>query len=125
MDEIYEYKKITNKHMTVYRIHMNNGNSKGGWYRQITSMEAFVENIGTRWYNNFYLKSIDTRVISRCDHLDKEGWLRINNYIEGCDKYTISYKAFDSVWDFYGYINYNHKNKSKKQLDNLIVNWRD
>lgn len=111
--------------MFVYNITIEDGNPKGGWYRQLTSIESLVENIGKRWYNEFYLKRKDFRVISRCDKYDEEGWLLINNYLDNKERYTIEHKHFNSVWDFYSHIGYDYKDKSKKQLDNLIVKWRD
>lgn len=125
MEEVYKYKKVSGKVMTVYNITIKDGAPRGGWYRQITSMESFVENIGKHWYHKFYLKKRDFRVISRCDRYDEEGWLRINSYLDEQEQYSIQHKHFESVWDFYDYIGYDYKNKSKRQLDNLIINCRD
>lgn len=125
MEGTYKYKKVSDKVMTIYNITIKDGNQKGGWYRQLTSIESFVENIGKHWYNKFYLKKKDFRTISRCDKGDMGGWLLINSYLDEQEHYSIEHKYFESVWDFYNYIGYDYKNKSKRQLDNLIINWRD
>ena len=125
MEEIYKYKKVSDKIMTIYNITIKDGNPKGGWYRQLTSIESFVENIGKRWYDKFYLNQNDFRIISRCDKGDVDGGLLINSYLDEQEHCSIEHKHFESVWDFYDHIGYDYKNKSKRQLDNLIVNWRD
>ena len=123
MEKIYKYKKVSDKVMTVYNITIKDGNLKGGWYRQLTSIESFVENILNRWYDKF--RNTEHTVFGRCDKEDEEGWLRINSHLDEHEQYSIENKHFESVWDFYEYIGYDYKNKSKGQLDNLIINWRD
>lgn len=125
MEEIYKYKYVEDRTMFVYHINISDKDRRGGWYRQLTSIETLVSKIGKRWYNNFYLKSKDKRVFNRYDWEDGQSWLRINKYLEETDKYNIVNRYFDSVWDFYEYIGYDYKNKSVKQLDNLIMNWRN
>lgn len=90
--------------MTIYNITIKDGNQKGGWYRQLTSIESFVENIGKHWYNKFYLKKKDFRTIYRCDKGDMDGWLLINSYLDEQEHYSIEHKYFESVWGFYNYI---------------------
>lgn len=123
MEGVYRYKKVSGKVMTVYNITIKDGNPQGGWYRQLTSIESLVENILNRWYDKF--RNTEHTVFGRCDKGDADGWLRINSYLDEQEQYSIQNKSFNSVWDFYNYIGYNYKNKSKKQLDNLIMNWRD
>lgn len=126
MEGIYKYKKVSDKVMTIYNITIKDGNQKGGWYHQLTSMKSFVENIGKHWYNKFYLKKKkDFRNISRCDKGDMDGWLLINSYLDEQEHYSIEHKYFESVWDFYNYVGYDYKNKSKRQLDSLIMKWRE
>lgn len=123
MQKVYSYKKVTDTIMYVYLINISDGHANGGWYRQLTSIYAFSENILNRWYNKFLNTGIT--IFGRCDEMDVDVWTRINKYLDEQEKYTVEYKSFDSVWDFYNYIGYDYKNKSKKQLDNLIINWRD
>ncbi len=125
MEGIYKYKYVQDRTMFVYHISISDKDERGGWYRQLTSIEALVSKIGKRWYNKFYLKSKDKRVVSRYDWEDGQGWLRINKYLEETNKYNIINRYFGSVWDFYEYVGYDYKNKSVKQLDNLIMNWRN
>ena len=121
MERIYKYKSCHELVMTVYRILMDESH-KGGWYRQITIMETFVENIMDRWYNNYHLKRKGHRCpISRADDLDIKHWLQANEYLGGSEKQCeVIYKDYQSVYEFFDAIGFDYKNKSVKQLDKII-----
>lgn len=98
------------------------GHPLGGWYRQLVSMESFVARIGDRWFEKHMKTGVN--VFSRSDIVTEESWTRINSMLPQ-EKFKVEYKDFESVWDFYKHIGYDHKNKSKKQLDFLVTNWKD
>ncbi|UYD59230.1 hypothetical protein HPMBJEAJ_00115 [Aeromonas phage avDM6] len=57
----------------------------------------------------------------RCEYNDNE---RLNISIGEENYYRNQEISFDSVWDFYDHIGYNHKDKTMKTLDKLITNWK-
>lgn len=75
-----------------------------------------------RWYDKH--RNSGLTVFSRCDNLDIKHWSGVNSVLPE-ENFKVEYKDFESVWDFYKYIGHDHKNKSKKQLDFLITNWKD
>lgn len=125
MDRIYTYKFYDHPITQLYKIRIADGNPKGGWYRQLTSIEGFAERILDRWYNNHHLKRRATRgVFGRYDRTCESDNERMNKAIGEIDFYRNQEINFDSVWDFYDHIGYNHKDKTMKTLDNLILNWK-
>lgn len=124
MERVYKYKKCNDNIMYCYNIKISDENKKGGWYVQLISISAFEHKILNRWYDK-QRKFGNITVFGKADKEDVEGWLRINKFLDDEEKYNVVDRFFDSVWDFYEYIGYNYKNKSVKQLDNLIMNWRN
>ncbi|QAY01377.1 hypothetical protein ZPAH1_orf00363 [Aeromonas phage ZPAH1] len=125
MDKVYTYKFYDHPVTQLYKIRIYDGHPKGGWYRQLTSIESFVNRILDRWNDHFYSKGlIKTGVFDRhdrCEALDNE---KMNSVIGKENYYRDQEIYFDSVWDFYDHIGYNHKDRSMKTLDNLIINWK-
>lgn len=99
------------KGRTLYRyiISKADGDKRGGWYTQTASISSFCDRILNRWHD----KHMDS--VENIFSLDKT----IDPYYT-----TVTNRHFESVWDFYDYIEYNHKDKTKKQLDKLISGWK-
>ncbi|QMV28948.1 hypothetical protein AP1_0241 [Aeromonas phage AP1] len=123
MDKVYTYKFYEHPITQLYRIRIYDGHPKGGWYRQLTSIEGFVGRILNRWYDK-HMGVIDKGVFGRYDPCDSGNNERMNKAIGETDYYKNQEIYFDSVWDFYEHIGYNRGDKKVSTLDNLIINWK-
>lgn len=113
MDGEYSYRKLINpEELHIYRITMADNHPQGGWYSQLTSMDSFLRRIGGRWYNQFRARGLF--IIQRGG----------DDYPPGKAPYKILEHHFTSVWDFYKWIGFDYKDKTVRQLDKLITEWR-
>ncbi|ADQ53198.1 hypothetical protein 65p190 [Aeromonas phage 65] len=125
MDKVYTYKFYDHPITQLYHIRIADGHPKGGWYVQLTSIESLVGRMLNRWYDHHYLKGkTQTGVFGRYDRSEYHDNERLNISIGEENYYRNQEISFDSVWDFYDYIGYNHKDKTMKTLDKLITNWK-
>jgi hypothetical protein len=121
MKRTYEYKEIVSRlHYIQHYINIQDGDPEGGWYRQLTSIEAFVNRLLDRWHNKFYLKCKHKNVEIRFRRWEPDTLHTISFYKSlGCT--VLHEKVYhNSVWDFYRYIGFDHKNKTMKHLDQFL-----
>lgn len=96
-----------NKHV----IHVPE-NVRGGKYQQLLSIDAFHGRILYYWYNTYRNKHKHSRLrFSRNRDTRFLEFLTLLHTIE-----------HDSVWLFFDYIHYDHKNKSKSHYKEFINN---
>lgn len=114
MQGTYHYRKLVHPtELHVYHIQMSDDHAMGGWYCQLTSMDSFVRRIGARWQQVHRAHGLC--IIQQGDGQD---------YPSGQAPYQIVEHYFESLWDFYKWIGFDHKNKTLCQLDKLITQWR-
>lgn len=111
MKRTSHYTITKDKTIFVYTITKSDGDKRGGWYTQTSSISSFCERLLNRW-DDKHKNSVDSILL-----LDS---------IRGIDDLydEVVRLEFNSVWDFYDFIGYNHKDKTLKTLDNLIQNWK-
>lgn len=125
---------IKNEDSNEYVVHIINtedNNPNGGWYRQITALEGMVERSSKRWFD-FWNGRKNYKSFVRFDRWNKT---EEKIYLEQREKYIKLFnkeetdKLFpelnkinhNSVWDFFEYIDYDHKNKKVSNIDKLII----
>lgn len=121
MKRDYKYVQyLSDRDLVVHTINIDDMEIRGGWYRQLTSIEAFTDRLLDRWYCSYHCKSkkgfrATFQKYNESDHRDL--------YIDGKPVYvyTRRHVKWNSVWDFYNHIGYNHKDRSVKQLDKYIL----
>ena len=119
--------------MTMHRINIDyhKKDKRGGWYRQVGAMEGFHSRLTKRFSNHWYTKkryhngpySLYSRADSMdieglkifCNTMNKHGKKRTRDYYS-----TIRWVNWATIWDFFDYIGYDHKNKSVKEIDKFI-----
>jgi hypothetical protein len=119
--------------MTMHRINIDyhKKDKRGGWYRQVGSMDGFINRLTKRFSDYWYTKEhyhLEPHVrYNRADHMDieslkifcntmnKSAKKRTRNYYP-----TIRWMNWATIWDFFDYIGYDHKNKSVKEIDKFI-----
>ena len=116
----------------IHLINARNGNSRGGWYRQIGAKEGMIERSLERWYDHWHEKKYKTHETSVRFQRWNDSEARIyessrQRYIETrgleiADELYPEYETIehDSVWDFFDYIGYDYKNKKVGNTDTLI-----
>lgn len=101
---------------TFHKISVKEGDSRGGWSRQVLSLSATLRKAAKR-FSSFWYRKPDSM-----EHLTKYHWsseYELNNLDLPGFRFTI--KEHSSVWDFYKAIGYDHKNKSVKQIDKVLL----
>ena len=104
---------------------------KKGWYTQVSAAEGMIERASKRWFYHWNKKSDKFKTSVKFDRWqssDEKKYLKmqsdsIKNYgkIEGLSIYPKFTKInHESIWDFFDYINYDHKNKKVSNTDTLI-----
>lgn len=120
MINTYKYvQKLSDHDLIFHNIKMCDMEIRGGWYRQLTSLESFVDRLSERWYYSFqkknkynYQPTIQRDAVEYTDLYYEGNPIWVWNKTE---------KYWNSVWDFYDHLGYNHKDKSVKQLDKFIL----
>lgn len=119
------YEGVGREQRTIHTIKVPDEHPRGGWYRQMTSFSGFHHRALNRWHDYWREKYYDTHPNARIrfhdwDEVSEGIWedARKANNIEWPEPIEITH---ESMWDFYDYIGYNHKNKSVKQIDEILI----
>ena len=125
---------IKNEDSNEYVVHIINTEDnypKGGWYRQITALEGMIERASKRWfdfwngkenYKSFVRFSRWNKTEEKIYLKQRESYIKLFNK-EETDKLfpELNKINHNSVWDFFEYIDYDHKNKKVSNMDKLII----
>jgi hypothetical protein len=115
---------------TVHTIELDD-NANGGWYKQITSIEAMIDRSSNRWFYHWHKKHNQTHQsklrFNRWRNDDEELYLIQRKNLSNTSL-ELSLKLFpeqnkihhNSVWNFFHYIKYDHKDKKVRNIDSLI-----
>jgi hypothetical protein len=121
---------ITNYITTVHIITVKK-HTKGGWYKQITAKEGMINRSLDRWYNywnekkhNEYDAQIKfeswTNADERMHKSQREPYLEDSRELAD-ELYPTLIKVYhSSLWEFFDYIGYDHKDKKVGNTDSLI-----
>lgn len=103
-------KEATKPHLFVHRVRMHDYNEKG-WYRTITSLNAFCHGMKKRCWSPLYLYHgrpwDDFKASDDCTRQ-----FMVDNKIALTETPLVEH---NSLWDFYKYIGYDHKKNKYKE----------
>lgn len=130
---VKEYTSILCDDFKVHVINFQDGNKRGGWYRQTRAKEAMIERSLDRWYEYWNKKKSKTHNstirFERWTNADDSIYIKARERMakrEGVEVALENYPIYeviehDSVWDFFDYIGYGHKNKKVSNIDSLLI----
>lgn len=119
---------------TIHRINVDcdKKDPRGGWYRQVSSLNSFHSRLNKRFSKHWYTKErihLKPQIkYGRADCMTVES-LKI--FCRGINKYgkksdidiypKVRWKNWATIWDFYDHIGFDYKNKSVKELDKMVL----
>lgn len=119
------YEGVGSQQKTIHIINVPEKHRRGGWYRQMLSFSGFKDRAINRWYHFWREKHYEDQPHARVrfhdyDEVSERIWKEAREAygIERPEPIEINH---ESMWDFYDYIGYNHKNKSVKQIDEVLI----
>jgi len=118
--------------MKVHVIRVND-EQRGGCYRQISSLEGFINRTSERWYAYYYKSryhlfnsqvhfkrmykdDVKLRTVQYCNTKKLIGQKEADKLFS-----LPEYVFHDSVWSFFESIGYDHRNKKVSHLDKFIL----
>lgn len=130
---VREYTSILGDTFKVHIITAEDGNKRGGWYRQTRAKEAMIERSHDRWFDHWYQNKRKTHHsttrFDRWTTADESIYIKARERMarqEGVEIAIENYPTYevvehDSVWDFFDHIEYDHKNKKVSNIDSLLI----
>ena len=105
---------IGDEEIIMHKIHMPD-NIKGGWYWQIRSIDSLHRRLLAEFADNHYFQQtgLHPRFSNHCTILELD-----DEYFEksGMERPCYSTVEHDTVWEFYKYIDYDHKKRSVRKF---------
>lgn len=122
ISQIYQICERNDSGVEVIHLITMEDHKLGGWYRQVSSAEAFTQRIVKRWFHHWNKKkNYFSRVkFGRWDNSETEMYNEVSKAFPN-GRPDLKFVKWNSIWDFYDSINYNHKNRSVKEIDKFII----
>lgn len=112
---------LGSKDRTVHHIKISDGEPRGGWYRQVTALSGMLHRSLNRWCEHWYHSPKRYEVYRSLTRFDRYSVMDAHRESEEASYREIKDIHHESLWAFFDFIGYDHKDKRVSNTDKHLI----